>query len=84
MYNFTKHLDIDSGRYRVALITYSDTEQTEFRLDTHNTSQDVLDHILRVPFRYGSANVAAALRRMRDTYQDGQNGNRLDVQVIRR
>jgi hypothetical protein len=82
IYNFTKHLTIDSGRYRVALITFSDTEHTEFTLATYNTSRPLLEHILRVPFRYGSANVAAALRRMRETYQNGENGNRADVQVM--
>ena len=79
--NFTSHLDIDSGRYRVGLITYSDVERTEFTLNTFNTSDQILEGIMRVKFRYGSANVAGAIRTLRETYQDGRNGNRPDVQV---
>ena len=42
--NLTAHLDIDDNRYRVSLITFSDTDHAEFDL-TNRTRDEVLRRI---------------------------------------
>ena len=63
--NVVSQLDIDSGKVRVAVITFSNTPAIQFRLTTYNTKLDVTDAIGRLPFRGYTADIGTALRTLR-------------------
>ena len=63
--NVVAQLDIDSGRVRVAVITYSDTMTVRFRFSTYNTRLDVANAVIRLPYSGYETDTAAALRLLR-------------------
>lgn len=74
--------DIDSGRIRVGLLTYSTAAQASFHLNQFVTKEDVFDAIDEVPYLYGSKNTADALRVMRTEMFTIANGDRLNVDNV--
>ena len=64
--NVVAQLDVDSGKVRVAVITYSDTTTVRFRFATYNTRQDVANAIFRLPYSGYETDTAAALRLLRN------------------
>jgi len=63
--NVVAELDVDSGRVRVALITFSDTPDIRFRLSTYNRRLDVVNAIRRLPYSGYETDTAGALRLLR-------------------
>jgi len=64
--NVVDELDVDSGRVRVALITFSDTPVIQFRLSTYSTRSAVTNAIRRVSYRGTTADIAPAFRTLRN------------------
>jgi len=63
-------LDVDSGKVRVAAITYSDQPSISFSLSTYSTRLDVAHAIDRLPYSGYETDTAAALRMLRnDTFK---------------
>jgi len=60
------HVDIDSGKVRVAVIIFSDTASIPFGLSTYKTSSDVINAIRRLPYSGYETDTAAALRLLRN------------------
>lgn len=59
-------LDVDSGKIRVAAITYSDQPSISFSLSTYSTRLDVARAISRLPYSGYETDTAAALRMLRN------------------
>jgi len=66
LFNVVAQLDVDSGRVRVAVITYSDMTTVRFRFSTFNTRFDVANAILRLPYSGYETDTAAALKLLRE------------------
>jgi len=66
IFRVVAQLDIDSGRVRVAVITYSDTTTVRFRFSTYNTRTEVANAIIRLPYSGYETDTAAALRLLRN------------------
>jgi len=64
--NVVSELDIDSGKIRVAVITFSLTPTIRFRLSTYNTNLEVENAIRRLPYSGYETDTAAALRLLRN------------------
>ena len=67
--NVVAQLDIDSGKVRVAVITFSDTSTVQFSLSTYNTRLDVANAIVRLPYRGYTADISTGLRTLRDVFE---------------
>lgn len=78
-FNTVKDLEIDSGLFRVGVMTFSDTARIEFQLNTHDTKQDIFNALQRMPYVYGYTHTAEALRRIRTEMFVSRNGDRPDV-----
>jgi len=59
-------LDIDSGKVRVAAITFSDTPTIQFQLSMYSTRFDVANAIRLFPYSGYETDTAAALRLLRN------------------
>jgi collagen type VI alpha len=79
VHEFVKPLNIDSGRYRVGLLVFSDDANVIFHLNKFKSTTDVLDAIAATKYVYGSTNTAAALNEMRTHMFTEDNGDRPDV-----
>ncbi|GAB1610762.1 hypothetical protein Ahia01_001362700 [Argonauta hians] len=78
VYSTVDTLDIESGLYNVALITFSDTARTEFYLNSFNTKQEIENATAAVKYVYGSTHTAIALRMARTRIFSEVNGDRPD------
>lgn len=63
--NVVAQLDVDSGRVRVAVITFGDKAIVRYRLRTHNSILDVVDATKSLPYGGYSADIGSALRTLR-------------------
>ncbi len=77
--NVTSRLEIGSDRVRVGLITYGDTAQIRFHLNSYSSREDVLQAIEMTPFSRGRTNTAEALGLLHETMYTQQNGDRFDA-----
>ncbi|CAG2253559.1 COL6A [Mytilus edulis] len=80
--DFLRNADLDSGNVRVGILSYSTAVKVEFYLNSFSTSQEILDAIDNIPYRYGSTNTADSLQRMREEMFSVANGDRLGVPDI--
>ena len=64
--NVVAQLDVDSGKVRVAAVTFSETPIIQFRLPTYSTRLDVANAIRRLPYSGYETDTAAALRLLRN------------------
>ena len=78
--NLTSYFDVDAGRQRVALITFSDNAHIEFHLNKYNKMEPLREAIRSAPYNYGSTNTAEALRTVNNIFTKNR-GDRADVQV---
>ncbi|KAK3599021.1 hypothetical protein CHS0354_012500 [Potamilus streckersoni] len=78
-YNTVHQLDIESGSYRVGLITFSDSARIEFYLNTYKKREEIEPALQKVRYVYGSTHTAAALRRVRQELFRAEAGDRPDV-----
>ncbi|CAG2185535.1 COL6A [Mytilus edulis] len=74
--DFLKNADLDSGNIRAGIVSYSTGVHIEFQLNDYSTSQDIMDAIDAIPYRYGSTNTADGLRTMRSQMFTSRNGDR--------
>jgi len=63
--NVVSQLDIDSGKIRVGLLTFSQTAVVQFRLTSYGTRSGVVGAIRRLPYSGYDTNTAAGLRTLR-------------------
>jgi len=64
--NVVSLLDVDGGKVRVAVITYSDRPTISFTLSTYRTRLQVAKAISSLPYSGYETDTAAALRMLRD------------------
>jgi len=64
--NVVAQLDVDSGRVRVSVITFSDIADIQFRLSTFNTVLDIIEAVRTLPYRGYHANIGEAFRTLRN------------------
>ena len=64
--NVLAQLDIDSGKVRVAVITFSDTPTIRFRLPDYNSRLDVANAVNNLPYSGYETDTAAALGQLRN------------------
>ncbi|KAL5006010.1 hypothetical protein ScPMuIL_017168 [Solemya velum] len=89
MLNFTKNLvassDIDSGRVRVGVVTFSDAAKIQFNLGEYHTRERTIEAIGRIPYTPGNTNTADGLhimrRRMFNTDRDRESASNIAVIV---
>ncbi len=82
MASVVQDLEVDSGRVRVAVQTFADSEQPRFELNTFASRSDVIDAVREIPYSRGTTNTAAALRYARETMFTAGNGDREGVPNI--
>ena len=63
--NVVTQLDVDSGKVRIGVITFSNTATIQFGLSTYNSSSDVIDAIRALPYRGYTADISTGLRTLR-------------------
>ncbi|XP_021375367.1 uncharacterized protein LOC110464458 isoform X14 [Mizuhopecten yessoensis] len=83
MLNFTwstvRELEVDSGNYRIGLMTFSDRANREFNLNSYDTKEKLKKAISRTAYIYGRTNTADAFLMARRDMFAQQFGDRLDV-----
>ena len=67
--NVVAQLDIDSGKVRVAVITFSDTSTVQFRLSTYSSRVEVANAVTRLPYRGYTADISTGLRSLRVMFE---------------
>lgn len=77
--DFLKNADLDSGNVRAGILSYSTSVYAEFYLNSYSTSQEIMDAIDEIPYRYGSTNTFGGLKMMRTEFFSAANGDREDV-----
>jgi collagen type VI alpha len=60
--DFLKNADLDSGNVRAGILSYSTSVHAEFYLNSYSTTQEIMDAIDEIPYRYGSTNTYGGLR----------------------
>ena len=80
--NTVKAMDVDSGRFRVGLLTYNTNVRDKFQLNAHTDRDSLLNAIEAMPYSYGNTNPAAAIRLGRSQMFTEENGDRSDVSNI--
>ena len=71
-----RHADVDSGKVRVGLATYSSEPRVHFQLNKFKTRAAVEEAIGQVAYVTGSTNTADALRTLRETMFSSRHGDR--------
>ena len=64
--NVVAELDVDDGKVRIAVITFSDTPTVQFQLSRYRTRLDVINAIRLLPYSGYETDTAAALRLLRN------------------
>ncbi|KAK7502428.1 hypothetical protein BaRGS_00006381, partial [Batillaria attramentaria] len=81
--NFTisaiRDLEIDNGFFRVAVVTFSDSANIEFYLNSYVTKDEIVNAIRNIPYVYGFTHTADALRRTRTEIYSPVTGDRAAV-----
>ena len=80
--DFIQHLDIDRGHVRIALVIFSENVTVELYFSANQTQRSVSRAIQNAHFMYGSTNMVAALRTVKDDVFSGEHGDRPDVQNV--
>jgi collagen type VI alpha len=75
-------LDIDSGRVRVSVMTFSDAEKAEFQLNGYADRTTLKDAVMGIGYTRGRTNTGAALKYMRENTFTSGNGERTDAANI--
>lgn len=81
--NVVNNLQVDTGRVRVALGTFSDMPTIEFYFNTYTLGIDISGAIRRASYGGSKANLADALRVLRTDIFNASNGHRTDQNVSR-
>lgn len=65
VYSVADGLAIDSGAYRVGVVSFSTFAKVEFYLNDYSTKAEVKSAIQNIPYVYGFSNTGAALQAVR-------------------
>lgn len=77
--SMVNRLDVDSGRVRVGLLTFSTEPTIYFHLNQYKTKSEVIKAIDAIPYVIGSTNTAEAIQTARlDMFQE-EKGDRLGI-----
>ncbi|BFZ04239.1 hypothetical protein BsWGS_07278 [Bradybaena similaris] len=82
VHEFLQFADVDSGEIRVAIVTYSDTANVQFYLNTYHTKVLMNNAINSLQYQPGGANLADALRLLRTNVFTRNSGDRPDVNNV--
>ena len=74
-----RRADVDSGAFRVGVMTYSTDVHVHFYLNTFHTLEDIKNAVEQIEYIAGSTNTADALQVMRVEMFNTANGNRPGV-----
>lgn len=74
--------DIDSGKIRVGIVSYSNWAFLEFNLNTFGNKSDIIAAVNKVTHFKGDTNTGSAIEYMRDLMFQEHNGARRDVPHI--
>ncbi|XP_052778428.1 uncharacterized protein LOC128215858 [Mya arenaria] len=74
--------DVDTGKTRIGLETYRHNVTVEFHLDEHIRTQNMIDHVMGIPYVRGSTNTADAIENMFDVMFSPKYGDRPNVPNI--
>ena len=77
--NLINILDINSGKIRLGVVTFSTTPATRIKLNQFSNTQDLSEEIGKIPYEPGTTDTAAMFRFLRDSYFTAQNGDRNDI-----
>lgn len=80
--NILRNANIDNGKVRVGVATYSSSVNIQFHLNAYNTKEYILNAIGDITFTPGSTNTADALRTMHYDMFTTENGDRPSVPNI--
>lgn len=83
--DFIKKLDVESGRFRVSVLTFGYQPTTEFYLSDYNSRLEMMTAIDSIHYDRGSTNMAAMMETLRNTVllaQYGDRPNNQDILVI--
>uniref|UniRef100_A0A7M4EEQ5 Collagen alpha-3(VI) chain n=1 Tax=Crocodylus porosus TaxID=8502 RepID=A0A7M4EEQ5_CROPO len=61
LYDVVKSLDVGENDFHFALVQFSGNPHTEFQLNTYRSTQDVLSHILNMPYMGGGTKTGKGL-----------------------
>ena len=77
--DLVKNLDVDSGRIRVAVLTFSNEPRIEFFLDEYDSRMQMMGAIDQIDYTRGTTNTAGTLQYIRSTVLTQQYGDRSNV-----
>ena len=80
--NIVKDIDVDSGRMRVALITFGGYVRVHFDLNTYHGRVDIIDAVDEVYYSRGSTNTEDALTAMTDQIFTTEAGSRAHARKL--
>lgn len=72
--NIIKVSDIDGGKVRFGVISYSSKPSLDLLPNSYETKAEVLAAVDRIPYQGGSANIAGALRNARELFTKSAGG----------
>ena len=73
---------IDAGYARVAMVSYSDDVNVHFHLDAYPSSDLIMAAITRIPYIYGTSNLAKALKTVKTKVFTKSKGDREEIPNI--
>ncbi|XP_069108498.1 cartilage matrix protein-like [Argopecten irradians] len=79
---FLQHEDIESGKVRVGVVTYSTSVSIQFHLNEHTSRHDLEKAIDGIPYQFGNTNTAGGLRTMHNVMFTAAHGDRPDADNI--
>ncbi|EPQ20003.1 Collagen alpha-1(XIV) chain [Myotis brandtii] len=64
---------------QVAMVQFTDDPRTEFKLNTYNTKETLLDAIKRISYKGGNTKTGKAIKHVRDTLFNSESGTRKGI-----
>lgn len=80
--NVLRSADIDSGKVRVAMITFDTDIYVPFHLNSYSSKQQVFSAVRNASYTFGNSNIAGALKMARSEIFSAENGDRSNVSNI--
>lgn len=76
LYDVVKSLDVGENDFHFALVQFSGNPHTEFQLNTYRSTQDVLSHILNMPYMGGGTKTGKGLEYLIQNHLSKAAGSR--------
>ncbi|XP_064597978.1 collagen alpha-1(XII) chain-like [Liolophura sinensis] len=80
--DFIRSVDINGGKVRIGVLTYSTEAEPRFNLNSYDTKQDVIGAIREIPYNPGGSNLFAGLRSIRRDMFKPTKGDRPSIPDI--